>query len=451
MLSKSNNYYRVILPNDNDVTFDSLIDLADQKSELNGLINYINSNGSVNIPLYSKFFLIGPEGCGKKSLAIAFAHEIESPIVIVSIDTLIAHTEDTIQRILALIYKKCNKLYKKYYNCVIYFDKLQYMSINSYEDKSFPLISLIANEIKRNSNIITFGSTNPLFKYPAFIFSEDYLEKKIGFDYPELKVREELFKHFASIYSTDDNIDFNSLAKDVYEVTGGDIKKIMQNTYNHNLNKNKSIITQSDIEQIITTMYYGNEKKKPTEKERKATAYHEAGHAIAGYYSNIKDLNKIDIIHRENSLGMNILRIDEDKYSQTCKELENYIIFCLGGYASELLTLKTTTTGVRMDLYQATSTCALMIQSYGMNTEMGPVCILYDESVLLMKLDEDSNYIIKDKMKEYLEKTKKILEEHFDELMALSEALLEKEVIMIDEMVKIIEKVKNKNHFDTLS
>ncbi len=446
MFNKSNNYYRVILPKDNDVTFDSLIDLTEQKSELNGLVNYVNSNGSANIPLYSKFFLIGPTGCGKKSLAIAFAHEIQTPIVIVSIDTLIAQSEDTIEKILASIYKQCNKLYKKYYNCVIFFDKLQYMSIDTHEDKSFPLISLLANEIKQNPHIITFGSTNPLFKYPAFLFSEDYLEKRIGFDYPELKVREDFFKHFLSNYSADDTIDFNSLAKDVYHVTGGDIKRIIQNTYNSNLNKDKSVITQTDIEEVITTMYYGDKKKKPTDDERKATAYHEAGHAIAGYYRDIKDLNKIDIIHRENSLGMNIVRFDEDKYSYTKKELEDDIIFCLGGYAAEFYLMQTTTSGVSMDLYQATSTCAIMVQEYGMDDEIGPVSIYHEENVLLTKLEEDSNYIIQKRMKEYLVDAKDLIRIHLDEVKALANALLEKEVIMIDEMIEIIEEVKNKKN-----
>lgn len=441
---KSTDCFRVILPENNDVTFDSLIDLNDQKSELTGLIKYINSDRSSSIPLYNKFFLIGPDGCGKKSLAIAFAKEINVPIVIVSIESMVGFSEDIIEKKLNKVYKVCNKLYKIFGNCVIYYDKFIYLNADSSKDASADrmcLSSLFINNIKQNDHIITFaGTPNSIF----YTFVYEALEKKIVFLYPEVKIREALFKRFCEEHPIDDKIDYDSLARDIYDVTAGDIKKFVKLAYNYAINKGKTYISQSDIEEVIAKHFYGDKRKKPTDEERIATAYHEAGHAIAGYYSNIKDLNKVEIIHRDSSLGLTITRIDEDKFSMTAEEYENEIYFSLGGYAAEKLLLNTTTSGVSMDLYQATAVCYAMVNTYGMDDEIGPVSIFFDERVFFEELSKESEKVVQKRMKKYMEHTINLIKEHLDEVKALADALIENEVVMIDEMIKIIDEVKAK-------
>lgn len=446
MKIKTNECFRVILPNDNDVTFDSLIDLIDQKSELNGLIKYINSNKTTSVPLYNKFMLLGPDGCGKKSLAIAFAKEINTPIIIVSIESMIGNTEDILQKKLNAIYKACNKLYKAFGNCVIYYDKFIYLNADDSKDSpsdTIILSSIFANAIKKNSHIITFAGTQNSTFY-KFLFEEGLFEKKILFIYPEVKLREALFERFCSDHPVDENIDYDSLARDVYDVTAGDIKKFIKLAYSYAINSGKTYISQSDIEEVISKHFYGDKRKKPTEEERRATAYHEAGHAIAGYYSNVKDINKVDIIHRDGSLGLTITRIDEDKYSYTVQDLKNEIIFSLGGYAAEKLILGTTTTGVSQDLYQATVVCFSMIATYGMDDEVGPISISFSENLNLEKLSDQAELVMQKKMKEYMNETINLITEHIDEVKAISDALVEKEIIMIDEMIKIIDEVKTK-------
>ena len=187
----------------------------------------------------------------------------------------------------------------------------------------------------------------------------------------------------------------------------------------------------------------GEKKKKMTDKEKLSTAYHEAGHVIAGYFSNPNyQLSRVEISPRTSSLGLTATDIDERKFAYFKEDFENLILECLGGMAAEEVVYHSHTSGVIEDLSEATAIAVNMVRAYGMNDLIGPMQIapeITDSEHFKAIADTQ----VSENLKKLLNKTIRIISEHRAYLDALAKTLVEKEVILGNEIEEIFAKVKH--------
>ena len=288
--------------------------------------------------------------------------------------------------------------------------------------------------------------------FPEFAISENGFNTVLTFEDPDLKQREELLKRFISRFphaesfdSDEENNDLKKVAKNTLGMTAGDLIHLLENSLIQAYMDGHTELTYDSIDTALSSKMYGHKKKPMTEEARRFTAYHEAGHVVAGYFANPKKykLSKVEIVHRTESLGLTIDEIDEEKLNSVKEDFENDIISCYGGMAAEEIIFQTSSSGVSADLGMATMYGSYMIKSFGMHKEFGPIS-LDDEYFVSDALNETADIYLQDMLKDLYKRTREIMIEHKPELIALAEALIEKETIYGEEILEIFKKAREK-------
>ena len=201
---------------------------------------------------------------------------------------------------------------------------------------------------------------------------------------------------------------------------------------------NHTVIEQEDLEEAVKKVSIGLQKNSRviSEKERKLTAYHEAGHAIVGrFLDTAEDLKEISIIPRGFAGGYTMYKTNEDKFYKSKTELEDKLVGLFGGRAAEKLALNDISTGARNDIEVATQIATDMVTVYGMSEKLGPISLEKDEKVNIF--GEGMEEAVGEEIKLLIDKAyisaQQILREHFDKLHLVAGLLLEKETITAEE------------------
>ena len=262
-----------------------------------------------------------------------------------------------------------------------------------------------------------------------------------------------MYRLFCANIPIDPNISFSRLAIDSYSMTAKDIKRIVKDATLLSLRNHSETVTHEFFDETISLELLGQKRKKMTEKDRRSTAYHEAGHVIAGYFSNPEyKLSKVEIVHRSETLGVAMSDYEEEKLTYFKKNFKYLIITAFGGMAAERIIFGENSSGVSQDLAMATSYAKAMVTEYGMCDEIGPISIpaLYyssddendDISIVSETTLDEINKNIR-KILSVLYKTSfDIVNAHRKELEALTQALLEKEIVYGNEIKEIFDKIK---------
>ena len=200
-----------------------------------------------------------------------------------------------------------------------------------------------------------------------------------------------------------------------------------------------SEVTFKEFNNVLLTIQAGEKCYKLSEKERISTAYHEAGHVVAAYYSDPDYiLGRVEITPRSESLGLTMQEFGEDKFSSFEHEIKNIIIYSYGGMAAEKLIYGETTSGTSADIANATMCADLMFSKYGMHPQIGPVFInagSLNSDLLNNEVDKACQIFLK----EMFEETYQIVAAHKKQLEALTKALLEREVLIGDEIKTVLD------------
>ena len=438
---------KVLPVEENDNYLDNIIGLVEPKKYLKQTLEFFKKPEiykKKKVTIYRKFIFIGRSGVGKVMTAYAFAKEANLPIIVVDMEKFVVHTP-------LVLMKNFKQVLDAHKPAVVLLKNIEYLAMLEME-KQVPVFSTLCNYLNTYTDCFFFATMASTCSFPEFAISENGFNTVLTFEDPDLKQREELLKRFISKFphaesfdSNEDNNDLKKVAKNTLGMTAGDLIHLLENSLIQAYMDGHTELTYDSIDTALSSKMYGHKKKPMTEEERKLTAYHEAGHVVAGYFANPKKykLSKVEIVHRTESLGLTIQEVDEDKLSYTKQDYENDIICCYGGMAAEQIIFGTNTSGVSADLGMATLYGSYMIKSFGMHDDFGPIS-LDDEFFISDTLNETADILLQEMLRKLYNRTRELMLEHKPELIALAEALIEKETIYSEEILEIFKKAREK-------
>ena len=295
-----------------------------------------------------------------------------------------------------------------------------------------------------NSGVIIIAATNRRDILDPALLRPGRFDRQIIVGYPDIRGREAILKVHARNKPLGPDVDLKVIASTTAGFTGADLENILNEAALLAARRNLKAITMPAIEEATIKVIAGPEKKSRlvTEKDKKLTAYHEAGHAVVTFYMDTADkVHQVSIIPRGMAGGYTMSLPSEDKSYHTRREMQQNIITLLGGRVAELLVLDDISTGASNDLERATTLARSMVTRYGFSDKLGPVVYGHDQSEVFLGRDfnQSRNYSegvateidneIRNLVEQAYELAKHTLQEHMDQLILIAETLMEQEKI----------------------
>lgn len=438
----------IFRPNQITSSFKSIAGLEDIKKDLSQMISFLKNpekaeHAGLNLP--KGWIFHGPPGTGKTSLARAVAGE--SGVTFIS-----TSGSAFVQQWVGLGATRVRELFevaRQYAPCIIFIDEIDAVaakrtgdaSNSEYAQTTNQLLAELDNVNKdRNAGIVVIGATNRLDKLDDAIIRPGRLGKNVYVRLPNLVEREAIFKIYLAKIKAGSDVDVKKLASTTGGFSGADIENLVSEAALIAYSNNKPKVSMSDFENAKDIILLGRESSSNVlPDERKNTAYHEAGHALVGILSSNYPFRfyKITIGVRDETLGVTFFEENIERFEYSREAYIDILAMKLAGkIAEELLVGKNkVTSGPSNDLKQATQLAQDMVKKFGMGKADGDyVAYEYLDSVP----DDTVNNQIEALINEAALRATKILTEHRDKLDALANALIEKETLSHDEVMKII-------------
>ena len=269
---------------------------------------------------------------------------------------------------------------------------------------------------------------------------------------PDIKEREAILRIHSRGKPLDENVSIEDLAKGTPGFTPADLENLMNEAALLAARRGKKKIGREELEEGVTRVVAGPEKRSRimSEKDKKLTAYHEAGHAVvARLLPNTDPVHQISIIPRGRAGGYTMILPQEDKYYMSKSEMEEYLVHLLGGRVAEKLAINDISTGAQNDLEKASRMARKMVTEYGMSETLGPMTFgsVQDEVFIGRDMARSKNYSeevaaridkeVKKMIDKAYEKAQEILEKNINKLHAVAQALLEREKLTGEEFEEI--------------
>ncbi len=443
--------------------FSDVAGADEEKEELKEIVEFLKDPKKFNelgarIP--KGVLLVGPPGTGKTLLAKAVAGEAGVPFYSIS-------GSDFVEMFVGVGASRVRDLFetaKKNSPAIVFIDEIDAVGRQrgaglggGHDEREQTLNQLLVemDGFGANEGIIIIAATNRPDILDKALLRPGRFDRQVTVNYPDVKGREEILKVHARGKPLAPDVDLKTIAKSTAGFTGADIENLLNESALLAARKNRKAITEADIEQATIKVIAGTEKKSwvMSDAEKINTAYHEAGHAITGYFLPTQDdIHHITIVPRGRALGMTISLPEKDKFSKYRDEMKEEIVMLLGGRIAERLhNGDNFTTGASNDIERATKIAKDMVVKYGMSDELGP--ILYGNSNDEVFLGRDYGHIdnvsqavaskidieIKKIVDEAYKKGEEILTTHIDKLHTVAKRLFEKEKIDGDEFKEIME------------
>lgn len=426
---------------------DSIIGMDNEKELLKDALTFFEDlKNPINVRLIcpnSRFLLFGAPGSGKSKLVAGLAKSADVPLFTIPgqlFERL--QKQKVLEDVLNTIFDIAEAFPR---GIVLNFDEF---CISSQDDNSEQVAIHIASRLKQNKNAVVFiSSSSASALYSRVLFGDNLfnVNKKIVIMPPTFEVREELFKDYIKHFNlkVDDSVSSSRLAKQTCGMYPKDLEYLVRETALYVQRQGRSEITYRDFNETLLSTESGQLYNKMTDKERISTAFHEIGHVLAGYYANPEYiLGRVEITPRAMSLGLTQEEAGEEKNSMFYSECKREIVYALGGMAAEKVIFNETSTGVSGDLVSANVLASSMVYELGMNKTLGPVIYDADVGVCSEYFGELFEKEIHALINEMYELAQKILTDHLEVLKKLSSAILEKEVLMGEEIRDIILEVE---------
>ena len=294
--------------------------------------------------------------------------------------------------------------------------------------------------------IIVLAATNRPEMLDSALLRPGRFDRQITIALPDLKGREEILKIHAKEKKFASDVNLKSIAEDTAGFTGAELANILNEAAIIATIKNREAITNGDIEDAVKKVTVGLEKHSRviSDKDKRLTAFHEAGHAIvSSYLETQKDIKEVSIIPRGVAGGYTMYKTNEDKFYISKTEMEEKLIALLGGRAAEKLALNDISTGASNDIEVATQIAKDMVTIYGMSDVIGPISINtekdpYELQLLGEKFSDNIGAEIKILVDNAYVNAQTILANHMDKLELVANELLRKEVISAEEFERLI-------------
>ncbi len=365
-------------------TFDDVAGADEEKEELEEIVEFLKNPEKYNtlgarIP--KGVLLIGPPGTGKTLLAKAVAGEAGVPFFSIS-------GSDFVEMFVGVGASRVRDLFetaKKNSPCIVFIDEIDAVGRQrgtglggGHDEREQTLNQLLVemDGFGANEGVIMIAATNrPDILDPALLRPGRF-DRQVMVGYPDINGREAILKVHSREKPLSPDVKLKTVAKETAGFTGADLSNLLNEAALLAARKNKKAITQEEIEEAAIKVVVGTEKKSKvmSEKEKKLTAYHEAGHAICFYACETQDpVHQISIIPRGMAGGYTMPLPTEDKSYRSKSEMLEEIVVDLGGRVAEALVLGDISTGASNDIEKATKTATNMVVKYGMSDEIGPI------------------------------------------------------------------------------
>jgi len=403
--------------------------------------------------------LYGPPGTGKTMLAKAVAGEANVPFFSIS-------GSDFVEMFVGVGASRVRDLFeqaKKSKPCLVFIDEIdavgrsRFAGIGGGHDEREQTLNQLLVEMDgfaTNEGVILIAATNRPDVLDPALLRPGRFDRQIAVDYPDVEGRLKILKVHSKAVKLAPEADLEDIAKGTPGYSGADLSNIVNEAALLAARNNKTAIEQRDLEEAKDRVMMGPERRsmKISEKEKHATAVHEAGHAItARFTENTDPVHKITIVPRGRSLGLTAYLPTEEKHSRNTAELRASLVTLLGGMAAERIVLGDTGTGVGNDLQRVTSLSRRMVCEFGMSDRLGPRTFGETKSEIFVGRDmgnegrdysEEMAQIIDEEVKkivdEAYDKALKILNDHRDLLDRLTKALVERESVDAGEFEKLV-------------
>ena len=441
----------------NSVDFSKVAGLEEEKEDLEEIVDFLKNPKKytdVGARIPKGVILVGPPGTGKTLLAKAVAGEAGVPFFSIS-------GSDFVEMFVGVGASRVRDLFedaKKNAPCIVFIDEIDAVARRrgtgmggGHDEREQTLNQLLVemDGFGVNEGIIVMAATNRVDILDPAILRPGRFDRKVGVGKPDIRGREEILHVHASEKPLGDDVDLKRVAQTTAGFTGADLENLLNEAAILSAKGGRRFIRQADIDQAFVKVGIGAEKKSKviSEKEKKITAYHEAGHGILFHeLPDVGPVHTISIIPTGmGAAGYTMPLPEKDEMFNTKGKMLQNIMVSLGGRIAEELIFGDVTTGASQDIKQATAIARAMVTEYGMSEKVGMINYGGDENEVFIGRDlaharsygESVATAIDSEVKriidECYEKAKKIILDHEDVLHKCCELLLEKEKITREE------------------
>ena len=435
------------------VRFKDVAGLDEEKEELIEIVDFLKTPEKftkMGAKIPRGVLLYGKPGTGKTLIAKAIAGEANVPFISMS-------GSEFVEMFVGLGASRVRKLFEKARKlapCIVFIDEIDAIGARrtgnsggeSENNQTLNQLLVEMDGFSSEETIIVLAATNRPEMLDKALLRPGRFDRQITIPSPDIRGRLEILKIHAKDKKISDNVNLESIAEDTAGFTGAELANILNEAaIIATINKHEEI-ENDDIEEAVKKVTVGLEKKERviSDKDKKLTAYHEAGHAVVGRYlptqSNVKE---VSIIPRGVAGGYTMYKSDEDKYYISKTEMQERLTALLGGRAAEKLVLNDISTGASNDIEVATNIARDMVTKYGMSDVLGPIDFKGKEPYEMQLFGENIGDKIGQEVKLLIdsayERAQQLLVEHRDKLEIIAQTLLEKEKINETEFNKIFE------------
>ena len=435
------------------IKFDDVAGLEEEKGELKEIVEFLKepekfTKMGARIP--KGVLLYGKPGTGKTLIAKAIAGEADVPFISMS-------GSEFIEMFAGLGASRVRKLFdkaRKLAPCIVFIDEIDAIgsrrtSNSGAESENNQTLNQLLVEMDgfgSEETIIVLAATNRPEMLDKALLRPGRFDRQITIPTPDLKGRLEILKIHSKDKRISEDVNLESIAEDTAGFTGAELENILNEAAIIATKNKHEEIENDDIEEAVKKVTVGLEKKDRiiSDKDKKLTAYHEAGHAVVSRYlptqTNVKE---VSIIPRGIAGGYTMYKTNEDKYYISKTEMQEKLIALLGGRAAEKLVLDDISTGASNDIEVATQIARDMVTKYGMSDKLGPIDFQGKEPYEIQMFGENIGDRIGQEVKLLIDTAYNdaqiLLREHRDKLDEIAETLLRKEKINEQEFNKIFE------------
>lgn len=441
---------RMVSPDKKKVTFDDVAGAEEEKEELAEIVDFLKQPKKyieLGARIPKGVLLVGPPGTGKTLFAKAVAGEAGVPFFTIS-------GSDFVEMFVGVGASRVRDLFeqaKKNSPCIIFIDEIDAVGrqrgagLGGGHDEREQTLNQLLVEMDGfgiNEGIIILAATNRPDILDRALLRPGRFDRQVMVGAPDVKGREAVLKVHSKNKPLAEDVKLEILAKSTIGFTGADLENLMNEAALLAVRNNKKAIGMTELEDAVTRVLMGPEKKSRViiEKDRRITAYHEAGHAIVmKMLPNADPVHQISIIPRGMAGGYTMHLPEEDRSHMMKSKLEDDMVGLLGGRVAEKIIFGDISTGAKNDIDRTTAIARKMVMEFGMSDELGPISFGtdHDEIFIGRDLGRSRNFSeevgaridseIRRIIDESYSKAQKILNENVEKLHIVAQALLEKE------------------------
>jgi cell division protease FtsH len=385
---------RVVTDDKNRVTFAQVAGADEEKEEMREIVEFLKHSDrflQLGARIPKGVLLIGPPGTGKTLLAKAVAGEAGVPFFSIS-------GSDFVEMFVGVGASRVRDLFeqaKRNAPAIVFIDEIDAVGRQrgaglggGHDEREQTLNQLLVemDGFTANQGVIVLAATNRPDILDHALLRPGRFDRQVTVNYPDVKGREEILKVHSKGKPLAEDVSLATLAKRTPYMTGADLENVMNEAAILAARKNAKVISMAELEEAITRVQVGPEKKSRviTEKDKELVAYHEAGHAVLAYVlPGCDPVHEVSIIPRGGAGGYTMTMPDEEKHYVSGARIRDQIVELLGGHVAEKIALGDVSTGSTSDLSRASDLARKMITEYGMNDEIGPLYLGGDQEVFV--------------------------------------------------------------------